>query len=1423
MPVSTTSQQQQPSSFDEAIGDARGGRAPSRQSIASALQPNQRQGARNAAVNSRQPSAFSGGIAETDDDDEGGGNGDIDEETGYDEDDAGDDDGLVRAQPATRQVTQPQPQQRPATAPRPQVMPSQAAYLRKKQKEDEAAAAAAAAAEGEAAAVGAQRVNGSIYKSKARPATAPEGSSNSAGVEEFNVQRQRRAGGVPPQGSPSGARAVARVVGHSTSVSEDEDEGPMSLGSLASGGSQQPPSTVGLPPRSNKQQGGAIAPLPPAMPPAASGAGGGGASWALSSGIFDLSGPRIKVVVRKRPMSRRELGAKELDVIRIAARRTLQVHELKKKVDLTRFTEIHQFAFDEVFDETISNEDVYRHTAQPLIGTIFKGGNATCFAYGQTGSGKTHTMLGNLKDGNAVGAPDSGNAGLYVLAARDIFAMLRAWEQRHDEGAGKSGVPKKGSQRLAIVVSFFEIYGGKLFDLLNNREDLKALVDAKGDVNVVGLSEQRVSGVEALLRLIDYGNSVRSTGSTGANADSSRSHAILQITLAEAVADGKGGLVVLTDRDSRHVKSVGRFSFVDLAGSERGADTVQNDKRTRLEGAEINKSLLALKECIRSLYQEADYNPFRGSKLTQVLKDSFVGDSRTVMIATISPSSSNAEHTLNTLRYAYRVKEIRREADVGDDIEPAHGKRTGDEDSDFEAAVAGGGEGVSSYLAMQARARGIPGLSANAAPVSGKGPLAQQHSVDNGSYDSADGGGGMKEPLTSASAAPVVASRMPRESINIQNVAPPLPPSSSSTATTTSSQSSSGVPSKKPSVQRASLGGAAASAANVNANPISGNLGVAGVGQSTRASRDSSKRSDKPPTAPPQPSQAATKANLGSAAAPSAAPALSRLQQQQAARALAVPRVRAAAPVVSQEQQVVAAPTRVARSSADDDDLLADDDNDEDYDGAANEYDDESFEPVDGTITASEGSQSKNAWGGGGSSQQKKAAIKNRKATEATQKNEDPLLLESIDGDEDVDEAAAAAVQALSPRKQQQGAVNQQSQQAVQSPSSGAGILMRSPARSVSSSETGILTSPQGNNGKSPAHSTTQSPAGSALAKSNARRSKDKARASLGRKDEYGNDIDEEDHESQLFESQADFRSALSPQKQYIPSVSVDLSSRGGGGGVPNQASLSSGRTPVSAAVGSGGGGSARLVSRGSGVNIVPLLSRQSSAGDEDFAKNLEFNEEEMFDESSSAASLSVPSTSPRALAISASKSASGSDENGSPSLGNSQVKRDRAKAERMKAQSASLRGVPLIESEQQLIRLHQAQLGGSEATALAAQEQRLLDLIGDTGGGIPPSSFSRGDMAGYIGALEDLLNRRFLLVTDLLRTCEDYKAKFGAAVGLADPEGLLGSEAKTIPPAGIGRANAGRDTAYDDIDFVEDEDLDEDEAPQSPRLVFRR
>lgn len=109
-----------------------------------------------------------------------------------------------------------------------------------------------------------------------------------------------------------------------------------------------------------------------------------------------------------------------------------------------------------------------------------------------------------------------------------------------------------------------------------------------------------------------------------------------------------------------HNRLHGKLSFIDLAGSERGADVVDQNKQTRFDGAEINKSLLALKECIRALDQNKNHTPFRGSKLTLVLKDSFVGNCKTVMIGNFSPSNQSSEHTLNTLRYVDRVKELKK-------------------------------------------------------------------------------------------------------------------------------------------------------------------------------------------------------------------------------------------------------------------------------------------------------------------------------------------------------------------------------------------------------------------------------------------------------------------------------------------------------------------------------------------------------------------------------------------------------------------------------------------------------------------------------------------------------------------------------------------------------------------------------------------
>ncbi|XP_048632740.1 kinesin-like protein KIN-13A isoform X3 [Brassica napus] len=181
--------------------------------------------------------------------------------------------------------------------------------------------------------------------------------------------------------------------------------------------------------------------------------------------------------------------------------------------------------------------------------------------------------------------------------------------------------------------------------------------DGRQQVCIVGLQEFEVSDIQIVKDYIDKGSASRSTGSTGANEESSRSHAILQLVVKKHV-EVKETRRNNNDNNESRGKVVGKISFIDLAGSERGADTTDNDRQTRIEGAEINKSLLALKECIRALDNDQLHIPFRGSKLTEVLRDSFVGNSRTVMISCISPNEGSCEHTLNTLRYADRVKSL---------------------------------------------------------------------------------------------------------------------------------------------------------------------------------------------------------------------------------------------------------------------------------------------------------------------------------------------------------------------------------------------------------------------------------------------------------------------------------------------------------------------------------------------------------------------------------------------------------------------------------------------------------------------------------------------------------------------------------------------------------------------------------------------
>ncbi|OQS06292.1 kinesin [Thraustotheca clavata] len=323
---------------------------------------------------------------------------------------------------------------------------------------------------------------------------------------------------------------------------------------------------------------------------------------------------KITICVRKRPVNKREVRVKDYDCVTCWHPKVF-IHDCKLKVDgITKYLDSNAFVFDHSFDENTTNATVYKYTAQPLIQFIFnEGGLATVFAYGQTGSGKTYTM-----------------EGIQSQAAEDLFVEIDKWQLQH-------GIV------LELWMSFYEIYGGQCQDLLRQKR-LTIREDGNGEVQIVDLDEVKIHSEAELLQTMQRGNALRTTHATEMNDQSSRSHSICQLNIREATT----------------MKLHGKLSLIDLAGSERGADTKSHNRQRRMESAEINKSLLALKECFRALDSggRGTHIPFRASKLTQVLKDSFVNaKARTVMIAAVSPCASSADHTINTLRYADRVKE----------------------------------------------------------------------------------------------------------------------------------------------------------------------------------------------------------------------------------------------------------------------------------------------------------------------------------------------------------------------------------------------------------------------------------------------------------------------------------------------------------------------------------------------------------------------------------------------------------------------------------------------------------------------------------------------------------------------------------------------------------------------------------------------
>jgi len=306
--------------------------------------------------------------------------------------------------------------------------------------------------------------------------------------------------------------------------------------------------------------------------------------------------------VRKRPIFRDEIDNYEFDIVTCVGEDTVVVHDARMHTDMKKqYINHHEFRFDHVFNENADNHEVYMNTAAMLVPVAVNGGKATCLMYGQTGSGKTHTM-----------------SSIYERAAWDLFDHL----------PGDS----------SVSVSFVELSGEKCSDLFNHFSPAEVMRGASEDsFEAYPVCEPTLSCPEELIELIRYGCNVRSTAATGVHDSSSRSHAVLKIYVR-----------------SHRRRLEGCLTLVDLAGTEHRIDSMHHSAARRKEGALINSSLLALKDCIRShaFGQDMDHH-YRKSKLTMMLKESLVdATARTVVIVTVSPASKDTEHSLNSLRHA---------------------------------------------------------------------------------------------------------------------------------------------------------------------------------------------------------------------------------------------------------------------------------------------------------------------------------------------------------------------------------------------------------------------------------------------------------------------------------------------------------------------------------------------------------------------------------------------------------------------------------------------------------------------------------------------------------------------------------------------------------------------------------------------------
>ena len=351
----------------------------------------------------------------------------------------------------------------------------------------------------------------------------------------------------------------------------------------------------------------------------------------------------ILVCVRSRPLSYQEKQLSSYETIKIMDKMVILTDPIEYNGPSSIFKNRNKdqtYAFDYAFDKFTTQKTVFDKSTKFLIDGVVNGYNATVFAYGATGAGKTYTMLGT----------DS-NPGIMVLTLEELFNKVNSFADR--EYKLKFWLLEIYNENIRDLLKFYKNENNKNALENTSNEYLDLREDPEKGIIVSNITEISVNNSNDMLKILKRGNRNRTQESTGANETSSRSHAILQVSIE--YKEKNTGI----DYQIKFSK----LSLIDLAGSERAAAT--NNKGIRLiEGANINRSLLTLGNCINALCDanlkgKKVHIPYRDSKLTRLLKDSLGGNARTVMIANVSPSINTFDDTYNTLKYANRAKNIK--------------------------------------------------------------------------------------------------------------------------------------------------------------------------------------------------------------------------------------------------------------------------------------------------------------------------------------------------------------------------------------------------------------------------------------------------------------------------------------------------------------------------------------------------------------------------------------------------------------------------------------------------------------------------------------------------------------------------------------------------------------------------------------------